>query len=74
VTQPRHTSAERQRASSKAQLVALFGKLDRCTSDALLTVLEIVTDMDRRRARRLVEALALLVVFAPRRIRGGVQP
>jgi len=72
--EPENTSAERRRASRKAELVALFGKLDRRTSNALLAILETLTDMDRRRASRLLEALTFLLALAPRRDRRSVRP
>jgi hypothetical protein len=72
--QPGNTPAERRRTSRKAELVALFGKLDRRASDTLLTILEIMTDMDRRRASRLLEAVTLLIVLAPRHVRRDARP
>jgi hypothetical protein len=68
VTQPGNTS-------KRAQLVVLVETLDQGAAGAVLTILEIVADLDRRRASRLVEAVAVLIALAPRpRVRRSVRP
>jgi hypothetical protein len=56
-----------RRAALRAELVAAFEQLDRRVAGAMLTILEILADIDPRRARRLLEAVGTLIALAPRR-------
>ena len=62
---PGNTPKRRATGEAKRELRALIDRLDRPTAGAVVTILEIVRDVDRQRASRLLEAVAMLLAVAP---------
>jgi hypothetical protein len=48
------------------ELLNVLGRLDQHCRGAILTILDIMTVVDRRRANRLIEAVSVLVAFMTR--------
>lgn len=61
---PRNAEAA-QRAALEARLRKRLGRLDHQAIVAALTILDVMADIDRRRAAQLIEAIAMLVTFTP---------
>jgi hypothetical protein len=62
----RRPSIRRRSTSLDAELNDRLDSLDRATRAAILTILEIVGDIERPRATQLIEAMATVVAFATR--------
>lgn len=63
---PRTEEAE---AALEQRLRKRLGRLDRSAMVAALTILDILAHRNHRRATQLIEAVSMLVTFAPRRRR-----
>lgn len=52
-------------AALEEKLRRRFGRLDHRAIGAVLTILDLMARCDHRRAKQLIEAVAMLVTFAP---------
>jgi hypothetical protein len=75
---PRASHPSRRRAAHPARhvanMLALLAKRSPRAAEAIVTIVEIMADSDRMRAKRLIEAIATLVEFAPHHADRGARP
>jgi hypothetical protein len=66
VKRPGNAVGAKQRTALEKQLHKRLGRLDDPARAAIVTILQIVAGIDRRRAMQFVEAIATIAAFATR--------